>query len=89
MNHEIKKKTKLLKTNGQLAEKGYATCMHFIYNRECAKMGPMPLKEWNFYQFQCGKYVLQMTLGHLSYIGQMAVTLMDIETGEKWTYTPL
>ena len=89
MNHEIKKKTKLLRADGQLTEAGYATRMYFDYNRECAKWGPMPLKEWNFYQFQCGNYVLQMTLGHLSYIGQMAVTLMDITTGEKWTYSTM
>jgi len=89
MNHEIKKKTKLLTSNGQLAEAGYATRMNFVYNRECAKWGPMPPKEWNFYQFQCENYVLQMTLGHLSYIGQMAVTLMDIKTGEKWSYSTM
>ena len=89
MNHEIKKKTTLLLPNGQLKEAGYATHMNYVYNRECAKLGPMPLKEWNFYQFQCGNYVLQMTLGHLSYIGQMAVTLMDMKTGEKWTYSTM
>ena len=90
MNHEIKKPSFLLYPNGQLREPGYATHMNYIYNRKCAKPGPMPLKEWNFYQFQWeDKYVLQMTLGHLSYIGQMAVTLMDIETGEKWTYSTM
>ena len=89
MNHEIKKKTKLLTSTGQLAEPGYAKRMLYTYNRDCAKFGPMPLKEWNFYQFQCGNYVLQMTLGHLSYIGQMAVTLMDISTGKKWTYSTM
>ena len=89
MNHEIKNKRKLLRPNGHLTEAGYAKRMHFIYTREHVKPGPMPLKEWNFYQFQCGNYVLQMTLGHLSYIGQMAVTLMDISTGEKWTYSTM
>ena len=89
MNHEIKKRTALLQSNGQLREAGYAPHMLFDYNRECAKLGPMPLKEWNFYQFQCKNYVLQMTLGHLSYIGQMAVTLMDITTGEKWSYSTI
>ncbi len=89
MNHEIKKKTKLLKPNGQLIEKGYATRMNFIYNRECAKLGPMPLKEWNFYQFHCDHYALQLTLGHLTYFGQMAVTLIDLNTGEKWGYSTL
>ncbi|MBQ8518373.1 MAG: DUF2804 domain-containing protein [Agathobacter sp.] len=89
MNHQIKKITKLLKPNGQLVEKGYATRMHFVYNRKCVKPGPMPLKEWNFYQFHCGKYALQLTLGHLTYIGQMAVTLIDLETGEKWGYSTM
>ena len=89
MNHEIKHKRKLLQSNGMLTEAGYATRMVFDYNREYAKSKPMPLKEWNFYQFQCSKYVLQMTLGHLTYIGQMAVTLMDIETGEKWSYSTM
>lgn len=89
MNHEIKKRTKLLKSNGQLVEKGYATRMNFIYNRECAKLGPMPLKEWNFYQFHCGNYTLQLTLGHLTYFGQMAVTLINLTTGEKWGYSTL
>lgn len=89
MNHEIKKKTKLLKPNGHLKEKGYATRMQFVYNRECAKLGPMPLKEWNFYQFHCDHYALQLTLGHLTYFGQMAVTLIDLNTGEKWGYSTL
>lgn len=89
MNHEIKKKTKLLKPDGTLVEKGYASRMRFVYNREYAKPSPMPLKEWNFYQFQSDNYVLQMTLGHLSYIGQMAVTLIDISTGEKWGYSTM
>ena len=89
MNHEIKNKIKLLNSSGQLTKAGYTTHMHFDYNRECAKLGPMPLKEWNFYQFQYKNYVLQMTLGHLSYIGQMAVTLMDIASGKKWTYSTM
>ena len=89
MNHEIKKRTKLLKPNGQLAEKGYATRMQFIYNKEYVKPGPRPLKEWNFYQFHCGDYSLQFTLGHLTYIGQMAVTLIHLKTGEKWGYSTI
>lgn len=89
MNHEIKKKTKLLKPNGHLTEKGYATHMNFIYNKEYAKASPMPLKEWNFYQFHCDHYALQLTLGHLTYIGQMAVTLIDLSTGEKWGYSTI
>lgn len=89
MNHEVKKKTRLLTPSGHLKEKGYAKHMNFIYNRVDAKAGPMPLKEWNFYQFHCGDYALQFTLGHLTYIGQMAVTLIDLKTGEKWGYSTI
>lgn len=86
MNHEITSKTELLTPNGQLNVKGYAKKMNFIYNRICAKSFPFKLKEWNFYQFQFDHYVLQLTLGHLSYMGQVAVTLLDLNTGEKWEY---
>lgn len=89
MNHEIKKSTKLLKSNGQLVEKGYAKRMQFIYNRENVKCSPIQLKEWNFYQFHYGTYALQFTIGHVSYMGQMAVTLIDLLTGEKWGYGTL
>ena len=89
MNHEIKEKAILLKENGQLNAMGFATHMNFIYNKECAKAGPMPLKEWNFYQFHFEHYALQLTLGHLTYIGQMAATLIDLNTGKKWGYSTI
>lgn len=86
MNYEITSKTELLNPKGELNVKGYAKKMNFIYNRICARSIPFKLKEWNFYQFQSGNYVLQFTLGHVSYMGQMAVTLIDLTTGEKWAY---
>ncbi len=89
MNHEITAKTELLTNHGELNIKGYAKKMNFIYNKICARSCPFKLKEWNFYQFQSGRYVLQCTLGHLSYIGQMAVTLMDLETGDRWGYSTM
>ncbi len=84
MNHEIKRKIKAFKKDGTLTEKGYATRMNFIYNREDAKSFPFKLKEWDFYQFHIGHYALQMTIGHLSYIGQGGITLIDLDTGRKW-----
>ena len=86
MNHEIKKQTKLLKSNGELTEPGFSRRMHFIYNRESVNSFPLQLKEWNFYQFHCGTYALQFTIGHVSYMGQMAVGLIDLTTGNRWDY---
>jgi len=86
MNYEITSKTELLAPNGDLNAKGYAKKMNFIYNRICARSVPFKLKEWNFYQFQSEHYVLQLTLGHVSYMGQMAVTLIDLDNGQKWEF---
>ncbi|MBQ8624570.1 MAG: DUF2804 domain-containing protein [Agathobacter sp.] len=85
MNHEVKTKKPLLDKQGHLVEKGYAKCMHFIYNREYVKSFPLKLKEWNFYQFQKDHYVLQFTIGHVSYMGQACVTLINLDTGDKWS----
>ncbi len=86
MQHQITKKTDLLTPSGTLSAKGYAVRMHLRYNREQVKTFPLKLKEWNFYQIRKGSYVLQMTLGHVSYMCSVAATLMDITTGQKWEF---
>lgn len=86
MQHEITAKTPLLAPDGTLAVKGYATQMNVLYNREYAKGFPLKLKEWNFYQIQKDHYVLQLTLGHVSYMCSVAATLMDLETGKKYEF---
>lgn len=86
MQYEITQATPLLLADGSLGAKGYAKKMHILYNREKAKAFPVKLKEWNFYQIQCGNYVLQITLGHVSYVCSISTALMDITTGEKWEF---
>ena len=81
--HRITEKTPLLLPNGHLAVRGYATQMLIDYNRKCAKKNPFNLKEWNFYQAICGDYALQMTMGHLSYVHSVSVTLIHLPTGKK------
>ena len=84
MNHEVKEKTVLLDERGRLIEKGYATKMNFIYNRENVKSFPLKLKEWNFYQFIKDHYSLQLTLGHVSYMCSVCAALIDLDTGKKY-----
>ena len=48
MQKQITNKVELLNKKGHLNEKGYATKMNFIYNRENVKSFPFKLKEWNF-----------------------------------------
>ena len=84
MEREIKKKVLLLDGRGRLRRAGYARRMQFIYNRDCVRSFPLRLKEWDFYQIQKGHLVLQMTIGHVSYMCSVAATLMDLDTGEKY-----
>ena len=81
MQNEIKNKTLLLDDKGHLNSKGYAKQMNFIYNRDKVKSFPLKLKEWNFYQFSNGEYVLQLTIGHVSYMCSVSVNLINIKTG--------
>ena len=85
MNHEVKNQQKLLNKHGHLNEKGYAKHMNFVYNRECVKEFPLKLKEWNFYQFQKDHYVIQLTIGHVSYMSQASINVIDLDTGRKWS----
>jgi len=80
---EITKKTILLNNRGELNEAGYAKTMRFVYNRDQARSFPLRLKEWNFYQFSKGDHVVQMTIGHISYVCSVAATLLNIKTGER------
>ena len=75
----------LLDKRGNLAVAGYATHMNFVYDKKAVKK-PSRLKEWDFYQIHFDdRFVLQLTLGHVSYAMQIAATLLDLETGEKRT----
>ena len=84
MQHEIENKTLLLNEKGELNQKGYSKKMNFIYNREYIKRFPLKLKEWNFYQFNSGMYVIQLTIGHVSYMTSVSGTLFNLETKERY-----
>jgi len=86
MQQQITSPTPLLTPSGSLASPGYATRMHYIYNREKAKSFPIKLKEWNFYQIQKAPWVAQLTLGHVSYMASVSVNLFNIETGQRFEF---
>ncbi len=71
-----------------LNEKGYPNpgwASHGIlkYDRKAIKAPFYRIKEWDWYQVNTDRIVLQFTYGHASYAGQVGVTLFDIATGEK------
>ncbi len=89
MQREITSQQTLLDKNGELIIPGYAKSMLFDYNREQVKAGPFSLKEWDFYQVISGDHVLQMTIGHVSYMASFSAMLFSVVTGEKKSFTVL
>ena len=83
MQREITEKTVLLDGEGRLAMPGWASRMHYVYNRERAKATPINLQEWIFYQFIKDRWVVQLTIGHVSYACSVTATLLNLDTGEK------
>ena len=81
--NEIIQTEKLLDQEGKLAVAGFARHMNILYDKDDVK-DQLRLKEWDFYQIHFDdRYVLQLTLGHVSYAMQIAATVLDITTGEK------
>ncbi len=87
MQREISSTQTLLDESGALIKPGYARKMVFEYNRENIHAGPFSLKEWDFYQAICGDYVLQLTIGHVSYVASFSAMLFNIQTGEKRSFS--
>lgn len=86
MQHEITKQTPLLDARGRLTEPGWAPRMRYAYARSRARG---PVKEWDFYQMIEGDMLLQMTIGHLSYMASFSATLLNLATGERRVFTRL
>jgi hypothetical protein len=87
MQREITSKQPLLDEKGALIQPGYARKMMFEYDRNKVGAGPFSLKEWDFYQIMSGDSVLQLTIGHVSYVASFSVMLFNVRTGEKKSFT--
>ncbi|MDR1899331.1 MAG: DUF2804 domain-containing protein, partial [Treponema sp.] len=83
MQREITEITDLLDKSGNVAFPGYAKKMLFRYNRDRVRARPFGLKEWDFYQVAQGDWVLQLTIGHVSYVTNIAAWLFNTKTGQK------
>lgn len=73
----------VLKADGS-PNPGYSTREVLQYRRGDIRANPFRIKEWDFYQIEDreGRYCLQLTYGHASYIGQIGVMMFDISTGK-------
>ena len=83
MQNELTARAALLDENGALLRRGWARHMAFDYDARAVKASPFSLKEWDFYQISDDDTVLQLTIGHVSYMASVSATLLDLNTGER------
>lgn len=83
MQHRIETPGNLLKEDGTLAQRGYSTRAVLTYNREQIKAPPWKIKEWDFYQVSNDDFCLQLTIGHVSYAGEVSIRFFEFESGYR------
>lgn len=86
---EITRLTDCLDARGKAACPGYAKKMLFRYDRDRIRARPFALKEWDFYQISQGDWILQMTIGHVSYAASISAALFNIRTGQRRGFSRL
>jgi hypothetical protein len=86
---EITEWTDLLDRKGKVASPGYAKRMLFRYNRDRIRARPFALKEWDFYQIAQGDWIIQLTIGHVSYAASISAWIFNTATGERRGFSRL
>ncbi|MDY4655226.1 MAG: DUF2804 domain-containing protein [Eubacteriales bacterium] len=82
-------KTRLLDDGGNLLVKGgWARRNVFEYDRNLA-VPHWRGKEWDFYQFGNGKYMVQISIANISIGGYASATLVDVSGKEKKTVSSM
>lgn len=86
---QISENVPLLDNRGILLYPGYSTRVHHQYDPSKAKTFPFRLKEWDFYQFHLGEWILQMTIGHVSYATSIGAVLFSTSDGTRYDFGSL
>lgn len=89
MQHEITMKKPLLRSNGVLAEAGYAKKPILKYERDVIKAGKLRIKEWDYYLINNSKIALALTIADNGYMGLDSISLIDFEKPWQATKSPI
>jgi len=87
--NKIEKETQLLDENGNLLEAGWATQMHYIYDRNKIKANGLRIKEWDYYLVYNEDYGVALTIDDNSYMGLNSVTFLDFKNKTEVTKSPM
>lgn len=80
--NQITTKQPLHNRKGLLANPGYAFHSYYTYDKKVVRK-KNKLKEWDFYQILFDDKVLQLTIGHVSYMASVSATVFDLRTGKR------
>ena len=83
-NIQVTKPVELLDEKGNLTQPGYAVKSDiYVYERDKIKANPTRIKEWDFYQINTDKYVVQINIFDISIGGAVTFSIRDLDTGKK------
>lgn len=89
MQREITTPGKLLDSNGNLVEKGYARSLIKEYDRKDVKAPNWRIKEWDYYLIYDENYAIALTLDDNTYMGLRSVSVIDFKNKRELTLSPM
>ena len=89
MQHEITEAIPLLDKEGNLTQAGYAKRLLPVYHRADVRVKGLRLKEWDYYLVMNDRFALALTVADNDYMGLDSISLLDFETGEQITTSPM
>ena len=81
MQHEITAKQRLLDSNGNIAEPGFAKKLLWEYNRNDITAPKIRIKEWDYYYIGTQDYGICLTISDAGYVSCLSVSFLQF--GEK------
>ena len=74
--HEITSEQRLLDSDGNIAEPGFAKKLYWRYCRNDIKVSKLRIKEWDYYYIGTQDYGLCLTLSDVGYVSSLSVSLL-------------
>jgi len=87
MQNHIINPGKLIGTDGNLAQKGYATNYLLEYDRQDIVAPKWRIKEWDYYYIGNNDFALCLTISDMGYIGALSATVIDFPVPSQITKT--
>jgi len=70
--------------NGNIINSGFYDSFILNYQRNKVKARESKIKEWDFYQFNVGDFIFQVTVAHALLFDNFYVGIFNIRTGERY-----